>query len=101
MQSRRFPQIPERIQRLEQLAYNLKWTWDYRARLLYKRLDADVWKNTQHHPVKLLRDIAPERLALASRDPIFLRNYEVTMKALDTASRPNDKRFPQHFPNLA
>ena len=42
MQTRRFPQIPERIGRLEELAYNLRWSWDYRGRLLFKRLDPDV-----------------------------------------------------------
>ena len=44
MRTRHFLQIPDRIERLEELAYNLKWSWDYRARLLFKRLDPDVWK---------------------------------------------------------
>src|SRR5205809_964797 len=101
MQIRRFPQIPERIDRLEELAYNLKWSWDYRARLLFKRLDPDLWKNTQHNPVKLLHDIEPARLSAAARDPDFLRVYEVTMKALDRATRRGDKWFPRQFPDLA
>src|SRR5256712_12647680 len=101
MQSRRFPQIPERIQQLEELAYNLKWSWDYRARLLFKRLDPDLWKNTQHNPVKLLHEIAPERLAIAARDPDFLREYEVTMKTFDRPTRRADKWFPREFPDLA
>ncbi len=42
MRTRHFLQIPDRIERLEELAYNLKWSWDYRARLLFKRLDPDV-----------------------------------------------------------
>src|SRR5713101_8197564 len=101
MQTRRFPQIPERIERLEELAYNLKWSWDYRARLLFKRLDPDLWKNTQHNPVKLLHDIDPVRLTFAARDPDFLREYEVTMKGLDRATRRTDKWFPREFPDLA
>src|SRR5437763_10346717 len=101
MQTRRFPQIPARIERLEELAYNLKWSWDYRARLLFKRLDPDLWKNTQHNPVKLLHEIDPARLAAAARDPDFLREYEVTMKGLDRALRRADKWFPREFPDLA
>src|SRR6476660_3343824 len=101
MQTRRFPQTPDRIQRLEELAYNLKWSWDYRARLLFKRLDPDVWKNTQHNPVKLLHTIETARLTLAARDPDFLREYDVTMKGLDRAMRRADKWFPQEFPDLA
>src|SRR5437867_2051511 len=101
MQKRRFPQIPERIGRLEELAYNLKWSWDYRARLLFKRLDPDLWKNTQHNPVKLLHEIDSARLLAAARDPDFLREYEVTMKGLDRALRRADKWFPREFPDLA
>src|SRR3954464_7496233 len=101
MQTRRFPQTPERIERLEELAYNLKWSWDYRARLLFKRLDPDLWKNTQHNPVKLLHTIAPSRLLTAARDPDFLREYEVTMKSLDRSTRRTDKWFAREFPDLA
>src|SRR5437660_12724370 len=100
MQTRRFPQIPERIERLEDLAYNLKWSWGYRARLQFKRLDPDLWKNTQHNPVKLLRTIDPPRLITAARDPDFLREYEVTMKSLDRATRRADKWFPREIPEL-
>src|SRR4029453_1475265 len=100
MQTRRFPQTPDRIQRLEELAYNLKWSWDYRARLLFKRLDPDLWRNTQHNPVKLLHTIEPLRLASAARDPDFLREYDLTIKGLDRERR-SDKWFSREFPELA
>ena len=72
-----------------------------RARLLFKRLDPDVWKNTQHNPVKLLHTIAPDRLVAAARDPDFLREYDVTMKGFDRAMRVSEKWFPREFPDLA
>ncbi len=100
MGTRRFPQIPDRIQQLEELAYNLKWSWDFRARLLFKRLDAQLWKNIQHNPVRLLHEIDPERLINASHDPDFLREYEVTIQTLDRSSR-GDKWFSREFPDLA
>src|SRR5262245_12845488 len=100
MRTRRFPYIPERISRLEDLAYNLKWSWDYRARLLFKRIDPELWKNTQHNPVKLLLEIDPRRLEVAAKDPDFLREYEVTMKHLDREGR-GEKWFPHEFPNSA
>src|SRR5437870_5385945 len=100
MQTRRFPKIPERIHRLEELAYNLKWSWDYRALLLFKRLDPELWKDNQHNPVKLLLEIDPKRLENAAHDPDFLREYEVTMKHLDRDGR-GDKWFSREFPDLA
>src|SRR5688572_12272271 len=100
MRTRRFPHIPDRIHRLEELAYNLKWSWDYRARLLFKRLDPELWKNTQHNPVKLLLEIDPGRRQNSARDPDFLREYEVTMKHLDRHGR-GEKWFHHEFPDLA
>src|SRR5262249_26383653 len=101
MANRRFPFIPERIQRLEELAYNLKWSWDYRARLLFKRLDPQLWKNTQHNPVLLLNEIAPVRLTEAASDPEFLREYQVTLKNFDRGSARDEKWVPREFAELA
>ncbi len=73
MQKKRFPDLPERISRLENLAYNLEWSWDNRSRLLFKRLDPDLWRDTQHNPVKLLNEISAARMKHAAEDPDFLR----------------------------
>src|ERR1041385_7715161 len=101
MQTRRFPFIPDRIQRLEELAFNLRWSWDYRARLLFKRLDPQLWKNTQHNPVKLLNEIAVKRLSDASNDPDFLREYDVTMKHFERIALRGERWFPREFPEIA
>jgi starch phosphorylase len=101
MRPRRFPSIPDNIERLEELAYNLKWSWDYRARLLFKNLDPQLWRNTQHNPVKLLNEIDQARLIEASRNPDFLREYDVTMKNLDRHGGRFEKWFPHEFPDLA
>lgn len=101
MQTRRFSAIPDRIQRLEELAYNLKWSWDFRARQLFKRLDPQLWTITQHNPVRLLNEIATPRLQQAARDPDFLREYEVTMKNLDRNGTQSGKWFSREFPDIA
>src|ERR1041385_4320161 len=100
-QIRRFPAIPTRIQQLEELAYDLKCSWDFRARQLFKRLDPQLWKNTQHNPVKLLNEIATSRLIEAAKDPDFLREYEVTIKALVRNGSASGKWFPREFPDIA
>src|SRR5687767_7592243 len=98
---RRFPTLPQRIGRLEELAYNLNWSWDYRARHLFKRLDPELWKTTQHNPVKLLNEIDPQKLLHSAQDPDFLRDYEVTIKHFDRTSRNSEKWFPKEFPGLS
>jgi starch phosphorylase len=95
-----FPELPERLSRLEDLAFDLKWSWEARARLLFKRLDPDLWRDTQHNPVRLLNEINPSRLEQASSDPDFLRDYEVTTRQFDR-NRLRTRWFAREFPQLA
>lgn len=85
---------------LGDLAYNLEWSWDNRSRLLFRRLDPDLWRATQHNPVKLLNDISADRLKNATEDPDFLREYEATIKTL-TRNGHTPRWFQRQFPELA
>ncbi len=49
--------LPERIERLGTLAYNLWWTWRPDAQRLYKWIDPYLWEETYHNPVKFLRQV--------------------------------------------
>jgi len=61
--------IPDRINRLEELAYNFWWSWHLEPRVLFENLDPTLWKETHHNPVAILRDIKRERLEEVSEDP--------------------------------
>ncbi len=77
--------LPKRIVGLNELAYNLWWSWHNEARGLFKVLDRPLWKATCHNPVKLLQQIAPYRLVAAAEDPDFLKKYDAVMKDFRTA----------------
>ena len=72
----KFPHLPERLSGLGELAFNLWWSWHPEARMLFKRLDREAWKDTRHNPVKLLRVLPPEILEAAAADPEYLRHYD-------------------------
>ncbi|MGW8179840.1 MAG: DUF3417 domain-containing protein, partial [bacterium] len=42
--------IPEKLNRLPELANNLWWSWTLEARNLFKRLSYPLWRKTQHNP---------------------------------------------------
>ena len=65
----RFPNLPERLAGLGEIAFNLWWSWHPEARMLYKMLDRPAWKDTGHNPVKLLEVLPPEILTAAAADP--------------------------------
>lgn len=80
---RLFDLIPERIGRLESLAFNLWWSWHPGARALFAMLDSSAWRLTQHNPIKVLRECPPERLKAASENPRFLAQYDRVMAEFD------------------
>ena len=75
------PPLPTRISRLNDLAYDLWWSWNPAAREVFRDLDYPLWRFTDHNPVLLLHLVEPERLAYASGDPEFLRLYDKRLLA--------------------
>ncbi|MFQ5950161.1 MAG: alpha-glucan family phosphorylase, partial [Nitrospiria bacterium] len=95
-----FDEIPDRIKRLEELAYDFWWSWHPEARSLFETLDRPLWKITHHNPVRILRDISTERLKAASEDPAFLRRYDGVIKSYDQNHGMDDAWFRTRFPEL-
>ena len=94
------PPLPARIGRLNELAYDLWWSWNAEARDVFRDLDYPLWRFTDHNPVLLLHLVEPERLDHAASDPQFLRLYDEAMAGLDVVragagtwwSKPPDRR---------
>ncbi len=81
----RFPNLPDRIAGLGELAFNLWWCWHPAARILFKRLSRDLWKESFYNPVKLLGALPKEVLADAAADPKYLRHYDNVMEQFHQA----------------
>jgi starch phosphorylase len=92
--------IPEKIDRLPELAYNLWWSWTPEARNLFKRLDYPLWRRTQHNPVQMLYEMSEEQLEAAAKDAAFVRHYEKVMLLFDRKIKGTNAWFPNNFPEL-
>ena len=66
------PHLPERLQALQKLAYNLWWCWNHEAGALFTRIDSDLFEQLDSSPVKLLGAIDQTRLEQLLRDDGFL-----------------------------
>ena len=62
------PEVPERIGRLNELAYNLYWAWNPEAINLYRKLNKTLWEYVQHNPIIMLQEVSQETLKEASED---------------------------------
>jgi glycogen phosphorylase len=92
------PSLPHRLNRLSELATDLWWTWNPRAREVFRKLDYPLWRQTAHNPVLMLRQVPPELLALAAADDRFLTVYDAAVDALDRARGAQDTWWLNRFP---
>src|SRR5262245_27825604 len=77
------PHLPPRLQGLQKLAYNLWWCWNYDAVSLFRRLDEQLFEQTEHSPVKLLAAVGQDRLEQLTHDDGFLAHMDRVVETLD------------------
>jgi len=76
---REFPNLPERLIGLGEMAENLWWSWHPAARMVFKRLNRQAWKESRHNPDKTLKELPSETLKAAAEDADFLRHYDLVL----------------------
>ncbi len=76
--------LPKRLTRLGELAFNLWWTWQPEAARLFGRLDYDLWERLGHNPIRLLHEIGRARLNQAAKDKEYLALYDVLFEKFDS-----------------
>jgi starch phosphorylase len=70
------PHLPERLQALQKLAYNLAWCWNHDAIALFRRIDEDRFEEVENSPVKLLSAIDQTRFEQLQNDDGFLAHMD-------------------------
>lgn len=78
------PKIPPRLERLEELANNLWYSWDRPTRTLFSRLNPKLWKAVGHNPKEFLKRVDESLLVKAAEDQVFLANYNSILSAYDS-----------------
>ncbi|TSA30758.1 MAG: glycosyltransferase family 1 protein [Ignavibacteriales bacterium] len=66
------PSLPEKLEPLREIVYNLFWTWNHDAIELFRRLDRKLWEDTHHNPVLLLGKISQDRLNEIANDDSYI-----------------------------
>src|SRR5260370_36681594 len=99
MERRVMPALPDRIQRLLELASDLWWSWNPTAREVFRKLDYLVWQLTAHNPVQMLHMLSAEQLCRAAEDASFLATYDAAMAAFDQARGAKPTWWRLRFPH--
>ncbi|HOT07801.1 MAG: Carbohydrate phosphorylase [Methanosaeta sp. PtaB.Bin039] len=88
-----FPNLPERIEGLRDLAFNLWWSWHPEGRELFKQLSRTGWYLSRQNPVRMLNSLETSVLKSASEDPHFLRHYDAVMARFSITTDPSASWF--------
>src|SRR4051794_14280200 len=67
------PSLPAELAPLEELAMNLRWSWDAQTRDLFRWVDPEQWDASIHDPVRLLGSVEQTRFEQLAADPGFMR----------------------------
>lgn len=78
------PNIPENLAGLSELSQNLWWTWNPKARQLFRLIDLKAWIDTKGNAVRFLRNVSQARLDEAAKDKEIIKAYKDVMKSFQT-----------------
>jgi starch phosphorylase len=92
--------LPKRLARLSELAYNLWWTWQPEAGRLFGRLDFDLWERLGHNPIRMLREVGRPRLNQIAKNKEYLAAYDKVFAQFDAYTEEANTWTSQAHPEL-
>ena len=93
------PQLPKRINRLEEIANNLWWSWNTDFLKLFKEIDIDLWETCERNPVKFLKLVDQKRLEEFETNEEFLKVYDKLVTDYDNYMNSHDTWYDKQYPN--
>jgi len=77
------PALPEQLSRMPELACNILWAWEPLIRALFRRLDANLWRECNYNPVLMLGRVSRAALQRTAADPRYLALYNMACQRYD------------------
>src|SRR5580693_1769210 len=78
------PAVPAPLSRMNELAYNILWSWEPLIRALFRRLDPLLWKESGYNPVVMLGRVSQATLEKMAADPRYLAQYQLACQRFDS-----------------
>ena len=93
------PALPPSLERLRELAYNVRWAWHEDTLDLFRRFDHQLWRDSGHNPVLLLGRIPQEMLSEAANDEGYLAHLARVCADFDAYMRRETTWFKRTYPS--
>ena len=87
--------LPADLSKLQELAYNLWWSWNGDAKDLFRHIDKEAWRRANSNPIVLLNILSYDRMVELSKDREFMKRLnDVYADFHDYMDTPKDKKKP-------
>lgn len=91
--------LPRRLARLSELAYNLWWTWNPEAQMLFSFIDKMLWERLSHNPIAFLRQVERARLNAVTGDRNYLDFYDRVLRNFDNYMKAENTWYDKTYPD--
>ncbi|HNX11758.1 MAG TPA: alpha-glucan family phosphorylase [Paludibacteraceae bacterium] len=96
--------LPENLNKLDEMAQNIWWSWDSEAKKLFREIDRPVWKEAESSPVQLLNLLSYDKLdALANNEEFIAKvdnvynKFKAYLNEPMNTSRPSVAYFSMEY----
>lgn len=96
--------LPENLNKLEEMAQNIWWSWDSEAKKLFREIDRPVWKEAASNPVQLLNLLNYDKLDQLANNPEFIEKvdnvyakFKAYMNEPTNTNRPSIAYFSMEY----
>lgn len=93
------PQLPDRINKLSEIANNVWWSWNTEYLRLFEEMDKDLWESSEKNPVKFLKMISQDKIEEAINNEDFLKRYDEVVAHFTGYMNSTDTWFNRTYPN--
>ena len=92
--------LPSKIERLGDLAYNLWWTWHHDAVRLFSAIDNALWDEVHHNPVEFLHRVERPQYSAVMDDEVYMSNYASQIVTFDAYMNSSETWFTKGHPEV-
>ena len=87
--------LPASLDKLEEIAQNIWWVWDSKAKNLFRRIDREAWIEAASNPVLLLNILKYEKLVAMGNDAEFIKKVDTVYNDFKAyMSEPKNTKVP-------
>jgi len=92
--------LPEKLQKLEDLSSNLWFSWNPDVRDLFREIDVDLWRSSGRNPVQFLYEVQPDKLNSKSNESEFIDKLNKISKRYNDYIENSKTPFSQNYPKM-